>query len=167
MSEQDEIVAGDTNPEVEEATISNESSEQDNAADLAEIESLRKATAQLTARARKAEAEVKSLKAQPVQNINNNNPQFLDELKLTARGISDEEIEQAKIVAKGKGISLIEAIKDPLFLTYQATFKENKRKEDAKLGASHGSGESQDETLITEDMTREEHMAAFKKVMGA
>jgi uncharacterized iron-regulated protein len=94
------------------------------------------------------------------------NPDLSDELKLIARGLSDEEIEQAKVVAKGKGVSLTEAIKDPLFTTFQERIKEEKRKEDAKLGATRGSGESSDESLVKPDMTREEHMKVFKKVHG-
>jgi predicted 2-oxoglutarate/Fe(II)-dependent dioxygenase YbiX len=122
---------------------------------------------QVFARAKKAEADLKALReaqAQP-QNINND-PQLSDELKLIARGLSDEEIDKAKVVAKGLGISLPEAIKDPLFLSYQNTLKEEKRKEKAKLGASKGSGESQESTLVRPGMSEEEHQEAFKKVLG-
>ena len=164
MSEQDEDVAVDTNTDVEEATNSNESSEQEDTVDLAEeLEKQRKANAQINARAKRAEEELKTLRANPPLK---QDTQLSDELKLIARGLSDEEIEQAKVVAKGKGIVLTEAIKDPLFLSYQATLKETERKEKAKLGASKGSGESQDNTLIKSEMTREEHQEAFKKVMG-
>lgn len=159
MAEEAQDVATDTSVEVPEATNSNESSEQEDT----ELEELRKAKSQLTARAKKAEEELKALKANPPLT---NDPQLSDELKLIARGLSDEEIEQAKIVAKGKGIALPDAIKEPIFLSYQATLKERDRKEKAKLGASKGSGESQEETLIKPDMTREEHEKAFKKVMG-
>lgn len=164
MSEELEDVAADTSAEGEEATNSNENSEQEDTVNLAEeLEKQRKANAQINARAKKAEAELKALKANPPLK---QDPQLSEELKLIARGLSDEEIEQAKVIAKGKGIVLTEAIKDPLFLVYQGDLKEKKRKEDAKLGASKGSGESQDETLIKPEMTREEHQEAFKKVMG-
>lgn len=166
MSEQDEDVAVDTSTEVEEATSSNESSEKDNTVDLAEVENLRKAKSQLTARAKKAEEDLKKFKESHTEVPIKNDPQLSDELKLIARGLSDEEIDKAKVIARGLGIALPEAIKDPLFLSYQATLKEQARKEKAKLGASKGSGESQDSTLIKQDMTRAEHMEAFKKVMG-
>lgn len=131
-----------------------------------ETEKLRESNKKLFERTKKAEAELKALKAQGQPQPITSNPQLPDELKLIARGLSDEEIEQAKVVAKGKGIALTEAIKDPLFIVYQSDLKEKQRKEDAKLGASKGSGESEDETLIKPDMTREEHQEAFKKVMG-
>lgn len=164
MSEQDEeVVAVDTNTEDEEATNSNDSSDEGTDALQERLDQAEKAKSQILARAKKAEEELKTLKAQP--HISND-PQLSDELKLIARGLSDEEIEQAKIVAKGKGILLTEAIKEPLFLTFQNDLKEKERKEKAKLGASKGSGESQDDSLIKSDMTREEHEKAFKKVMG-
>lgn len=96
-----------------------------------------------------------------------NNSDTADELKLIARGLSDEEIDQAKVIAKGKGVALTEAIKDPLFITYQEKMKEDKRKEDAKLGGTRGSGESNgDAPLVTPTMTREEHMKVVKDVLG-
>lgn len=104
-------------------------------------------------------------KPTPAKEINND-PQLSEELKLIARGLSDEEIDKAKVIAKGSGISLQEALKDDMFLTYQANKAVQKKREDAKLGASKGSGESIDATDIKPDMTREEHQKAFKKVMG-
>lgn len=108
---------------------------------------------------------MKSTQAQP-QNLNNNNPQLQEELKLIARGLSDEEIEKAKVIARGNGVSLTDAVKDEMFVLFQSNLKEKQRKENAKLGASRGSGETQEDTLIKPEMTREEHMAAFKKVNG-
>jgi hypothetical protein len=164
MSEELNDVATDTNVAVEKATNSNESSEQEDTVDLAEeVERLRKANSQINARAKKAEEELKTFKANPPIK---RDPQLSDELKLIARGLSDEEIEQAKVVAKGKGIVLTEAIKDPLFVIFQSDLKEKQRKENAKLGASKGSGESADDTLIKPEMTRDEHKKAFEKVMG-
>jgi hypothetical protein len=164
MSEELEDVATDTSVEVEEATDSNDNSEQEDAVALREkAEKAEQFARTAVARAKKAEEELKALKANPPIK---NDPQLSDELKLIARGLSDEEIEQAKVIAKGKGIVLAEAIKDPLFLVFQSDLKEKERKEKAKLGASKGSGESQDELLVKPEMTREEHQAIFKKVMG-
>jgi hypothetical protein len=157
-----EDVAVDVNTEVEETTDSNESSYENTTAKDAEIERLRKANTQILARAKKAEDALKS-KAPHITN----DPQLTDELKLIARGLSDEEIEQAKVIAKGTGKTLQEAIKEPLFLTYQSNLKEEQAKERAKLGASKGSGESEDATLIKPGMSREEHEEAFKQVMGS
>lgn len=169
MEETLQDVAVDTNTDVEETTNSNEGGDEETT-DLAEqLEKQRKANLQILARAKKAEDELKKFKSAPApsQQINNNNPEFSDELKLIARGLSDEEISQAKIIAKGKGVALTEAIKDPMFSLFQKDLKEKEKREAAKLGGSKGSGESADETLIKPNMTKEEHMEAFKKVMGA
>ena len=164
MTDEVNDVAADTSAEVEETTNSNETVEE--TVDLAgELEKERTAKTQILARAKKAEEELKALKAKPQVN-KNNDPQLSDELKLIARGLSDEEIDKAKIIAKGNGTTLQEAIKDPLFTIFQKDYKEKQQREDAKLGASKGSGESQDETEIKKDMTREEHQKVFAKVMG-
>ena len=169
MEEKPLDVAVDTNTDVEETTNSNEGGDEETTDLAKENENLRKALAQNNARAKKAEEEIKKLKSTPApsQQINNNNPEFSDELKLIARGLSDEEISQAKVIAKGKGVALTEAIKDPMFSLFQKDLKEKEKREAAKLGGSKGSGESADETLIKPNMTKEEHMEAFKKVMGA
>ena len=164
MEEENLDVAEDTSSEVEEDTNISEDSAEDTV-DLAEkVEKAEQFARTAVARAKKAEEELKALKAKP--HINNQDPQLSDELKLIARGLSDEEIDKAKVIAKGADMTLQEAIKDPLFLSYQTTLKEKERKEKAKLGASKGSGESQDESLIKPEMSRDEHEKAFKKVMG-
>jgi len=115
-------------------------------------------------RAEKAEGEIKKT---PKQEVKTNDPQLSEELKLIARGLSDEAIEQAKVIAKGKGIALTEAIKDPLFDIYQKDAEEKRKKEDAKLGASKGSGESQEAVKAFQSgASREDHMEAFKKAVG-
>jgi hypothetical protein len=167
MTDEVQDVATDTNVEVDEATNSNENSEQEDAVALQEkLDQAEKAKSQLTARAKKAEEELKALKAKP-QESKLNDPQLSDELKLIARGLSDEEIEQAKIIAKGKSIALTEAIKDPLFTIFQDDFKEKERKEKAKLGASKGSGETEPEVKgFQSGASEEEHKKAFQKAVG-
>lgn len=164
MSEQDTDVAVDTLTEVEEATESNESSEQENTVDLQEkLDKAELAKSQILARAKKAEEELKALKANPPVN---SDPFFEERLELLASGLSREEIDKAKVIAIGNKTTLAEALKDDMFIAYQRKLKEDKRKEDAKLGASKGSVESGDSTIIKPEMTRDEHQEAFKKVMG-
>jgi hypothetical protein len=89
-----------------------------------------------------------------------------DELRLIARGLSDEEIAEAKSIAKGKDISLTEALGTDLFRLFQSDLVEKKRKEDAKLGASKGSQDSFIPEGIKEGMTAAEHKAAWKEAQG-
>jgi len=117
----------------------------------------------LKAMQRKAIAYDAQKKVAPVQTINNNPSIQADELKLIARGLSDEEIEQAKVIAKGKDIPLMESIKDPLFISYQTDLKEKERKEKAKLGSSKGSGSFQAEKGFHSGMTRDEHFKLWQE----
>lgn len=89
-----------------------------------------------------------------------------EELRLIARGLSDDDIEQAKAISAGKKISLTDALKDPLFVAYQEKQAEQKKRDAAKLPASRGSGQGGDEPIVKSGMTREEHKAAFEKAQG-
>lgn len=166
MDENPEDVATDTSVGGEEATESNEEGVEETQEDTVskeEYERLRKANFDINQARKKAEAELKALKAEPRIK---NDPFFEERLELLASGLSKEEIDKAKVIALGNNTNLAEALKDDMFIAYQKKLKEDKRREDAKLGASKGSGESQDSNLIKSDMTREEHQEAFKKVMG-
>jgi len=171
MAEETTDVATDTNVEVEEDTnISEEDETSDDSNEDAvalqnKLDEALKAKSELTARAKRAEDALKALKANPPLQTNDQQLSS-EELRLIARGLSDEAIEKAKIIAKGNDISLQEALKDDMFIAYQAKVAEDKRKEDAKLGASKGSGETQQESGVKSGMTREEHEKAFKKVAG-
>jgi len=167
MDEDTKDVAVDENTEVDEATNSNESVEEDTEAIKLRLADALKAKAELTARAKKAEEELRTLKAKPQSELKTNDPQLSDELKLIARGLSDEAIEQAKVIARGKGISLPEAVKDPMFQVAQRDLDEKEKREKAKLGASKGSGESEPEVKGFESGTsRDEHKKAFEKIVG-
>jgi hypothetical protein len=126
-----------------------------------------KVRAEKAEQAKKLAEEKAKLLEQELAKRNDNNPQLSDELKLIARGLSDEEIEKAKVIARGNNITLQEALKDDMFISYQNKLREDKKKEEAKLGASKGSGESQEESEIKPDMTREEHQKIVEKVMGS
>ena len=167
MSEEDKDVATDTNVEVEEDTNISEEEVQEETPDLVEeLEKERKAKSQILARAKKAEEELKILKSKPQEN-KINDPQLSDELKLIARGLSDEAIEKAKVIAKGKGIALTEAVKDPDFIVIQKDLEEKEKREEAKLGASKGSGETKEKvTGLESGSTRDEHKKAFKELAG-
>lgn len=124
-------------------------------------------------RAEKAEAREKDLKSKipepkPVVEQKQINAQVADpdELRLIARGLSDNEIEQLQVISKGKGLTLMESLKDPLFISFQKDLKEQEKKEKAKLGGSNSSNQGQeDEEVVKSGMTVEEHREAWNKVM--
>ena len=133
---------------------------------LTEEERLRK---EADAKAAKAEQELelaKKPKEPPVVEPKTSAAEEREELRLVARGLSDEELDEAKAIAKGKGITLLEALKDKTFILYQENLREEKKKEDAKLGASRGSGQTLTEKPVKSGMTRDEHKAAFDEARG-
>lgn len=99
---------------------------------------------------------------EPKQNLTN---QYLtrEEGILIAKGIDEESLNQLKSIAKGKEISLLDAEKDPLFLTYFEKVQKDKRAEQAKLGTSKGSAFKETKESFKSGLTREEHMALWKE----
>jgi len=170
MAEETTDVATDTNVEVEEDTnISEEVDTSDDSTEEAvvpksKLDDALKAQSQLTARAKKAEEALKAFKDSPP--LQTNDQQLPEELKLIARGLTDEVIEKAKIIAKGNNISLQEALKDDMLIAFQAKEVEDKKKADAKLGASKGSGETKEKSGYKPGMTAEEHKKAFQEARG-
>jgi len=89
-----------------------------------------------------------------------------DELYLIAKGYDDDALAQLQIIARGSGVSLKEALENPLFKTYETKQKEEERRAKAKLGASNGSGFQQGGPLIKPGMTEAEHKAVWEKFSG-
>ena len=119
-----------------------------------DLEKLKEQNKRLFERAKKAEAKLKE--KPPTQTTNPPNTDA-DELKLIARGYSDEAIDQAKVIAKGTNKSLSEAIKSPLFEAFLEKQKAEERKEKARLNASKGSGQETQKSMS--DLSRPEHQA--------
>lgn len=163
-----------TNQETEEVLNTEEVEETVADTDTEDTDKLRESNKRLFERAKKAEALVKELKSKPeAKSINTQTESVAsDELRLIARGLSDEEIEQAKAIAKGKGVPLMESLKDPMFQAYQKDLREQEKKEKAKLGASKGSGQADPEKGFTPDIHKpideqtDEHKDAWKKALG-
>lgn len=131
-----------------------------------DVDKLKESNRRLFERAKKAEAKLKDVKPAEVKPTSNATQSVdSEELKLIARGLSDEEIEKAKVIAKGEGVSLTQAIKSDLFVLYQDKLKSDAKKEKAKLGAASGSSSAKDESFKP-GQTRDEHKEAWKKAMA-
>lgn len=156
MSEQDEVEL-DTQDQPTEEVVNTEVAEETTQVETESIQEHTEAEKKLFARAKKAEAEAKLAKQELAKLKQTNSPPTTDadELKLIARGYSDEAIEQAKVIAKGTGKSLTEAIKSPLFEAFEQKQKAEERKEKARLNASKGS--SQEVQKSMSDLSRDDH----------
>lgn len=167
--------------EVLETTISNEELELDTELeDTEDVEALKEQAAkkdafarQALARAKKAEAELKTLKgsklaeATQLNNQNNLTAEDVEVRILKAQGIPQEEIDYLKKLAKVNDTSIIEAQSDELFKSFQTKRKEQEKSEQAKLGASRGSGGvKKEKTFNSQGLSEEEHKALWKQAQG-
>lgn len=88
-----------------------------------------------------------------------------EELRAVARGYSDEEITEAKSIAKGKGISLGEALETNLFKLWKSDADLKRKKEDAKLGGSSGSGDVTPKEGLKPGLSRDDHKVEWQRRM--
>lgn len=176
MSEQDTNENLDSTNETEDTDTVNEEEVADTSTEDSSNEELAKLKEQnkkLFERAKKAEGFVfkdgqwVKLEAKPQPKPQSNaQSDISDELRLIARGLSEEDIDQAKVIAKGRGVSLPEALKDPLFNSYKVGKEEQEKKDKAKLGASGGSDYQGEEPLVKPGMSKEEHLKVWKEKLG-
>lgn len=165
---QEEVVEQEEDTTTEEETEETEETTEETTEEVKE-ETVTISKSKLKAMQHKAiayDALKKSKPSNEKEIIKDNSSLDPDELKLIAKGISDEVIEKAKIVSKGSGISLLEAINDPLVVAYDKQLKEVERKEKASLGASKGSNTYRPEKKFRPGMTEEEHLKAWKEKMS-
>lgn len=139
-----------------------------------EIEKERTAKAQILARAKKAEAELKATKQSKTdapQQINNQAPSNtsddVDVKILKAQGTSQDEIEYLKKIAAVNGTSVIDARNDELFIAFKAKKEADEKAQKAKLGASRGSGTvKKDAGFNTQGLSQEEHRRLWRESQG-
>lgn len=88
----------------------------------------------------------------------------VEETVLRANGMPVELLTQLKDVAKLRGVSLLDAQSDPLFIGIKANHDKEERQKQASLGASNGSGRvAPKKDFNTPGLTAEEHRAMFKE----
>lgn len=157
-----EVIISDEEVDTQEESTSGD----EETTDLAvELEKAKKAISQLTARAKRAEDEAKKnkipsdTKAQP----NLTNTLSREEAVLIAQGYDLETLNQIQVIAKGKGVSLLEAEKDPLFVSYKEKKDAEAKAEKAKLGASKGSGQKETKPGFNSFESLEDHKKLWKE----
>lgn len=115
---------------------------------------------------KKAIAYDASKKVPQKENITNNTLSR-EEAILIAKGRSEEDLDLLHTIAKGKGISLLDAEKHALFTAYEEKKAEELKKEQARPGASKGSGSAKSSTGFTNPgLSAEEHKKLWKEIMG-
>lgn len=124
----------------------------------AEIAKLKEQNAKLYARLKK-QPEVKKSPAVKGDNSEGN----IELIEFFAKGNSREDYEKLKVIMKGTGLSMSEAMSDPLYQSYKEKKAREIRDEKAQIGASKASSPSNDYG-IKPNMTRDEHKEVWKKL---
>lgn len=123
---------------------------------------------QAVARAKKAEEELKVLKKPKETPAPVASPQAsVEETVLLAQGLPEELLKELKAVAQVRGVSLIKAQSDPIFVAVKTQFDKDQKQKDASLPASRGSGQAKPKvSLETPNLSREEHKRLAMEAMN-
>ena len=123
---------------------------------------------QAVARAKKAEAELRTLKDKPVDATQLNNGLSKEEtelLILQSKGIDTELLDEMKTLAKVRGKSVLEVENDPIFIKMKEEREAKAKAEKSKLGASRSSGAVKPQkSFSTPRLTEEEHREMFRNL---
>lgn len=146
--------------ETQEDATTEESTETTDGVDVAQLQATNK---KLYERAKTAEAALKTAKAQSASS-QPNVEEAATIAALQVNGMSDELVSELKTVAKVRGISLLKAQTDPIFIAVKDKFEKDQKQKEATLGASRGSGQAKvKKDFNTPGLTRDEHR---KMVLG-
>lgn len=171
MSEQDNQPQEGMNPEVEveleETTTEEETVE---TPEVTEPETVPKSQLQqAVARAKKAEAELKALKEKPSASITKQalSEEDVDLKILISQGMDPALSNDLKIIAKLRGIKVIEAKNDPVFVAMESQKAAEAKAQKAKLGASKGSSQVRKErTINSPGISDTDHKELWKQQNG-
>lgn len=179
MSEQDTEQLDATNPN-EELELETELDDTEDVEALKEeLEREREARRQLTARAKKTEAELRSLRvSQPKKAEDTSSTQLkntnsalteddIDARVLRLQGMSEELLTKLKTVAKATGKTMIDAQSDDIFIAIKEKMENEAKAEKAKLGTSKNSGTvKKGKDFSSPGLTDEEHKALWREKNG-
>ena len=143
-----------------EETEANEDDSKESDSDVSPKERIAKAEAEAAKYRRMFEkAQKKQAQAQTTGGVSREEAEEL----LLKKEYDEDEFEEIKDVARGKGISYSEALASPLFQTWKAARDAEKRKNDASLGSSKGGSYPRSKEVPTD---RDEHRAYWNKIAG-
>jgi hypothetical protein len=168
MENEDKVFEA-TNSDVDTDDTSTDTFSDDNEQDVetlrAELEKERTARQQITARAKKAEDQLREFKKPRSESeAPRQDTPDVDERILRANGMPDELLKELKAIATARGIDLISAQNDKLFKLAKEDFEREAKQKEASLGSSKGSGNSQAKKSISSPgLSKEEHKAMWKQ----
>jgi hypothetical protein len=116
-----------------------------------------------------AERKAKKLEEKPAQApVRQETGTLSEDDILVITTLQDKElIERARKIARLEGITLAEAVNNPMFTYAKQAYEEEQRKEKASMEASRGSGSrGQKKTLGTAGLSKQEHKELWKNRVG-
>lgn len=140
-----------------------------------DVARLQETNKKLFERAKKAEADLKKFKSQPVKKETDKKPQVnnqptppnVEEVVLEAQGVDADAIAYLKKISQVNGTSLIKAQQDELYLSWKENREKKEKSEKARLGAARGSGKTEPKKdFSTPGLSAEDHQEMWKREMG-
>lgn len=168
MEDNDKQVIDETIEETqEEVNEVEETTDEDYSNDTPTVEDYEELKKKLKTIEAQKEHWRKKAEIKPALKKTNETPQGLtrEEAILYAKGYTDDEISLATKLSAINGVSILEATEDELFKSKVENRKREERSKKAQLSPS-GSGSMIRSEKPQGEMTREEHEAYYKKVMG-
>lgn len=159
LEENDEIETEAEAPEADAEVETYDDSEEDTTDWKAEALKQKAINARMQKKASKPQIAPKE---QP-QSTNTDNLSR-EEAVLIAQGLSLEDIDKLKVIAKAEDTTLFKAKDSDLFLGYIDRKASIEKKEKAKLGSSKGSQVSQEKKMS--ELSPDEHKEVFKDTMS-
>jgi len=163
MSDIDNTVTSEDNTNQENLPDANATQEEANAEGAkisAILERLRKQNADKDAEIAILKGQGTKTEASPVAQASG---LTREEAILFAQGLSEEEVAKAQRIALIEGVSVTEAIKDPIYQAWKTKNEETKKSEQASVGTSTGSPTAkQKQDFNSKGLEREDHKALFK-----
>lgn len=156
---QDEVVEQEENTTTEE--VSEESNDDTVTLSKSEYSKLKRQA--IAYKANKSEkVEVKEEKT----TTNNFSEEVIEVKILKSKGVSDDDINELKALAKVRGKSLLEVeTSDPIWLSIKETRESEAKAKQARLGASRSSGTAkQEKTTNTPNISSEDHKNLWKEL---
>lgn len=160
-TEQDDVVVSDSSTETEE-----ESSESTVESKTVPYERFKEVNEELK-QLKQERLNAVTVKEQPKETPTSKSELSEDDLFAIKQVEDKESLDYARKVAHLEGISLSEALSNPLYTSWHKIRQETKKQEEAQLGASKGSGSrGKKKDFTTSGLSPKEHKELWRQRTG-
>lgn len=167
MYEEDDVTVETPNDTVEETEETPEETEEVAETPEVDTDQLQATNKKLFERAKKAEAELRTLKGSKSEVSKPASPQLsVEETVLLAQGMDESLLGELKVIAQVRGTTLLKAQNDPIFTAVKEKFDKEQKVKSANVGSSRGAGTVKArKDFATPGLSKEEHMKMVKDTL--